>query len=473
MKTFEFEIAGKMLSSFSFSVVFGFYIKLSMQLNQNCSVIKLLALQLAPLAMGISLQPAIAQAESLSSKVLAQPQVIEPFTQHQTPSLIELKQKQIETTRVIKSDSITLVGANSGLQTSTPAPLYSSDADLITVGQLLAKTTTNRTQAQDLLLTAQLPTDSSSENPPQELPEAPADTSNEVTPTEPTTEPTVDSTIPESAEPTETTPPENTEVTVPPKKDDGWSFQLIPYLFLPVQATGSVKLGDEVSLPSGGSLPTLIRNIDVNLKDLFNLDKIFVLSGRFEARNNNFGIYLNGLYQNIGFTNSLGLQSAIDAEISTSLYVVDLSLGWRIASVSPVTAEADPETGKSYPTLDIELLGGVRYGNLSQSVDFSPGPDFDADFDWFEPLIGIQNRIFVSKNLSLGGRANFSGFGLGDGSSLTWEVVLDLDWRLSPGFSLRPGYRFFSIDIEREGRIGDQGLDLLSHGPWLGMVFSF
>jgi len=444
-----------------------------MQLNQDCSVIKLLALQLAPLVMGISLQPAIAQAESLKSEVLAQPQTVESFTQHQTPELIEPKQKQIKTTGVVNSGSITSVGANFGLQTSTQAPLFSSNPNLITVGQLLTKTTTKRAQAQDLLLTAQLPTDSSNEVKPQESPPALVDNSNEVTPTEPTTDPTVDSITPESVEPTETTPPANTEVTVPTKKDDGWSFQFIPYLFLPVQATGSVKLGDEVALPGSGSFPTLIRDIDINIKDLFNLDKLFVLSGRFEARNSNFGIYLNGLYQNVGFTNSLGLQSAVDAEVSTSLYIVDLSLGWRIASVSPVTAEADPETGKRYPTLDIELLGGVRYGNLSQSVDFSPGPDFDADFDWFEPLFGIQNRIFISKNLSLGGRANFSGFGIGDASSLTWEVVLDLDWRLSPGFSLRPGYRFFSIDIEREGRVGDQGLELFSHGPWLGMVFSF
>lgn len=71
----------------------------------------------------------------------------------------------------------------------------------------------------------------------------------------------------------------------------------------------------------------------------------------------------------------------------------------------------------------------------------------------------------------LWGRADLAGFGLTDGSDLTWNVVLMGQLKVARRVGLLLGYRWLDIDYENtDDRFA---LDVRQEGPILAVTYSF
>lgn len=216
-------------------------------------------------------------------------------------------------------------------------------------------------------------------------------------------------------------------------------------------------------------LPATV-DFNLGLSDLLDLDlnELLWLAGRFELWYEDVGVFTQNSFSKIGFNSGNDL---VSVDVDIELFTGAAGLAWRIGTISPGSASPST-TAPAYPALTVDVFGGVNYGDLTQTVDFSPGPEFKFDPDWFEPMIGGRFALGLSDEITVGVRAETS-IGLRGGTSENWEVLVGLDWRLSENFSLRPAYRIYKISLSDEGNLGTTRLDLTAEGLWLGFAFNF
>lgn len=220
---------------------------------------------------------------------------------------------------------------------------------------------------------------------------------------------------------------------------------------------------------SGRSLPVEV-NADLGLSDFleFDFDQLLWLAGRFELWYGDVGIFTQNAVSKIGLLDS---RNDIDIDIDIDLFGGQTGFLWRVGTASLQTTEVET-TEPLYPTLTMDLIGGVRYGDVEQTVDFDPGPAFELAADWLEPMVGTRFALALSEDLAFTARAETSIIGEGD-TTENWEVLLGLNWRLSENFYLRPAYRIYNIGFADEGSIGTSRLNLTAQGLWLGFTFLF
>jgi len=218
-----------------------------------------------------------------------------------------------------------------------------------------------------------------------------------------------------------------------------------------------------------GSLPVEV-NASLGLSDFleFNFNELFWLAGRFELWYGDVGLFTQNAVSKIGLFDD---ERNIDVDIDIDLFGGEAGFLWRVGTGSLRTTDVDTDD-PLYPTLTLDLMGGVRYGDLQQTVDFDPGPEFTLQADWFEPMVGTRIAFALSDAFALTARAATSFISGGD-TTENWEVLLGANWRLSRNFYLRPAYRIYSIGFSDEGSVGTRSLNLTAEGLWLGFAFVF
>lgn len=220
---------------------------------------------------------------------------------------------------------------------------------------------------------------------------------------------------------------------------------------------------------SEGTVPVEV-NADLGLSDFleFNFDQLLWLAGRFELWYGDVGIFTQNAVSKIGLFDD---ETDVDIDIDIDLFGGEAGFIWRVGTTSLRNTEV--ETNEIlYPTLTLDLIGGVRYGDVTQTVDFDPGPAFELEADWLEPMVGTRIALALSDDLALAARAETSLIGEG-GTTENWEVLLGVNWRLSENFYLRPAYRIYSIGFTSTGSVGTSSLNLTAQGLWLGFTFVF
>ncbi|MCZ6862731.1 MAG: hypothetical protein O7I42_21110 [Alphaproteobacteria bacterium] len=246
------------------------------------------------------------------------------------------------------------------------------------------------------------------------------------------------------------------------KSDDEWRFSVQPYLFAPVSTTGT-------STVAGGSV-----DLDLNLKDLLNYLN-FMASGRVEAWKGDFGLIIDAYYVNIGGDETIGLPAGgtVGVDVDMKQFWFDLLGAYRVAH------GAYDETGRRYA---IDLQAGVRYNRLRQeidadvSVDIGPRAGFQKSLggteDWFEPVVGVRGMAQISDRWTIGARADFGGFGVGD-DDLQWKVIAGFDYRAWERTSVKFGWQFYGIDYSTNRSDGKFAYDVFMTGPYMALTFRF
>ena len=119
------------------------------------------------------------------------------------------------------------------------------------------------------------------------------------------------------------------------------------------------------------------------------------------------------------------------------------------------------------PGQDITLSRTVQV-DVSKAVAF----DSTGDLEWVDPFVGFRIRHEMDLSKELGLEADFGGFGVG--SDFSWQVVGTYGFDtacLGTPLHAVIGYRALSVDFSENGKFGKNGIDMVQHGPIMGVTF--
>jgi hypothetical protein len=122
-----------------------------------------------------------------------------------------------------------------------------------------------------------------------------------------------------------------------------------------------------------------------------------------------------------------------------------------------------PTDAVALPTV---RLADVRFGGTTFG-----GTDLheEASTWWIDPLVGLRAYADLSERLSVTLAGNIGGFDIGSASQFSWEALAFLSLRVGESTSIAVGYRGLGINRGKS----DVAVDIVLHGPLLGLVYAF
>ena len=221
-----------------------------------------------------------------------------------------------------------------------------------------------------------------------------------------------------------------------------WKFTVTPYAW----ATG---IRGDVGVR--GRTARVSLSFDQVLK---HLDGIFVLP--MELTKGRFGIGGEVIYTKVSDDKATAGLLFTGADADFKQFVVSLAPRIRVASTKRVQAD---------------VVFGARLWSLNNSVTLHRvnGPDIETHLNntWVDAYAGGRVFYKLTDRWLLQARGDAGGLG----SLLSWQAMGLVDYRASPRFTLRAGYRYFDVDFHDGGR----GLiyDVAYSGPIVGVSINF
>jgi len=295
----------------------------------------------------------------------------------------------------------------------------------------------------------------------------------------------------------------------PSRHDRDWELTLFGYGWL-----SSLK----ADLTAG---PTTVE-LDESIVDLVP-QLTWVLAGGVDARWDRVVFGLDALGQQLQISESApgrsfaldplggpfggltGTRGASNVSIRTTEVMAEAFLGWRalstpVSRVFPSVADDDPRR------IALDVFGGARYWYWRTKVRLNVPPTtinaanppafpsglrgriLERIFDnldlpssiqaggsnavaetvvsWTDALIGLRVAGDVSRSVSLTFRADIGGFGLGDSSDFSWQVMPGVQWRFSDRWIAAFNWR--ALGLQRKAVD-----DLVFYGALLGIGYRF
>jgi hypothetical protein len=241
---------------------------------------------------------------------------------------------------------------------------------------------------------------------------------------------------------------------------DSWEFAITPYLWLP-----SVHGTLNFDVPPGGNSPIA----EFGPSDyLSNLKFAAMLTGT--ARKGDWGIFYDVVYVHFADLRSTvrdlnGPGGIISLPVSAS---VDSSLEGAVATLTGTYTVVDSSR------LQLDLIGGVRYANISTSASWNfAGPNgalassgsVSKSIDFVDGIFGTLGHVQLGDS----GRWYLPfelDFGAGSNNSTTANAVLGVGYNFGWG-GLTLAYRYLYYDLGSNGPLHDVKLA----GPTLGATF--
>jgi len=231
--------------------------------------------------------------------------------------------------------------------------------------------------------------------------------------------------------------------TAQPTEASGWDYDLGIYLWaLGMDGSAKVKGVD--------------ADVDISFSEIFdNLEMAF--STHFEAnkRESNWAWFFDVYWAALGN----------DIERPQGKFDMDMAY---------VEAAGAFNTGE-----DFQLFAGFRYISMDLELNFDPQiplppqipTQLNGDQSWTDLMLGGRVKKDLGERWRFWGRADLAGFGLTDGSDLTWNLVLMGQVKVARRIGLLFGYRW--LDIDYENKDDAFALDVRQEGPILAINYSF
>ena len=260
---------------------------------------------------------------------------------------------------------------------------------------------------------------------------------------------------------------------------DEWKLRLTAYGWL-VNIAGNVT-GRGQTVDVNASL------IDIVQKS----DSLAAWNSYFEADKGKFGFYTDLVWSRLQFSKSatayrnpiagLNISASANAALTSTMTIIEAGGVYEL--------NRWPGDAGSFTALD--ALAGVRYWNLSADVnlDVQGTADFSnlgisgsrglavagtGTMEWLDPLIGLRVRHQLTPNQDVMLRGDVGGFGVG--SLFSWQAaaVYSYAWKFN-GYSIAAtgGYRALSTKYVNGTGIDTKGVDLVLHGPVIGVSLRF
>lgn len=234
----------------------------------------------------------------------------------------------------------------------------------------------------------------------------------------------------------------------------GWQFEVTPYLWI---------TGMNGAVSPFRRAPEL--HVDSSFSDILKDLKIGGFANAW-GTNGTFGFYADIMYVDTTEEHSGGPVTVpvygitvppLDATVDSKLFMGALFGAYRLADSDGFTFDA---------------LAGLRFAHLDTAVNVtipSLAINYSAssDFGWVDPAIGFRAAYDFGNRFSLAGQADIGGFSVG--SDLTWQAMGTLDYAITQTTALSLGYKYLSIDYDKDGHV----FDTVFQGPTVGVRFSF
>lgn len=232
-----------------------------------------------------------------------------------------------------------------------------------------------------------------------------------------------------------------------PREEGAWTFVIAPYLLAPT-ISGTSRIGRLPTTDLNVSPGTIFENLQ------------FGAMGHVEVLyDNRFGASLDVAYMDLGSGRTFpAVGGTVDASVKQM--VAEGFFGYRFWSEDRNWAEA---------------YAGGRWWYNQLSVNATvPGNSFSRTIteQWVDPVIGVRGQYFLSDTWSLYGSGNIGGFGLV--SEFTWGAQAGVGYHFTESWALHLQYKAIGVNYDN-GKSGRSGFsyDTVTHGPLLGVAFSF
>jgi opacity protein-like surface antigen len=213
----------------------------------------------------------------------------------------------------------------------------------------------------------------------------------------------------------------------------------------------------------GGALPTI--GVDMSFSDILdNLDA--GLMGAFEARKGRWGFLFDAIYMKLKDSGTasrtgpgpIGATATASAELEVKQTLFAAAVAYRAVE------------GRA----PLDVIGGLRYSRLEADASIN-GSFFaqtgtvarSAEKDWVDPYIGVRVLQPIAAHWTLVGYLDIGGFGVG--SDFTWQSLVGVNVEFSKTFAGKFGYRYISVDYDKDGFV----YDMANSGLYLGVGIRF
>lgn len=247
------------------------------------------------------------------------------------------------------------------------------------------------------------------------------------------------------------------DASEPPADDQGWRYEVIPYLWLS-EIHGDITVRDRTA------------SATVGFGELFDLlfdGDLIAGMGHFEAHHGKLSLF-GDLVGSLVRTDEHGQLARRDVkvELESDAVIFEFGAAYQLLDVADHRFRLDALAGGRYNHFfsEIKVEG--------ETVDRSK----DAQADFVDPFFGTRFAVGLVDALSFNVRADVGGFGAG--SDLAWSVLgafrYDTPWRLGRAdVAVLAGYKVYDIDYGdgAGGRVHD--INLQMRGPVFGVGFAF
>jgi hypothetical protein len=287
--------------------------------------------------------------------------------------------------------------------------------------------------------------------------------------------------IPASSADLYTDTPKNMALEPPPSPSQ-WQFDFTPYAWL---------------IGVNGNATARGRTVDINASfaDIVDeSDSIMALMGFFEARRGPFSLFTDVVWQDLGFeAHRSGSGNPFPNFPNVNLAVkAKAQLGYQSTVVqSGASYQIARWRGRDGAYTALDLMGSARYWHEELDVSLNVTGTLTADIqklglvlqrskslavahsgalEWVDPVVGARLRHQMASGAELTLIGDVGGFGAG--SDFSWQAVatygFDVNCFGTPWRTV-VGYRALAVDYSENGRFGKNGLDLIQHGPVMGI----
>lgn len=264
----------------------------------------------------------------------------------------------------------------------------------------------------------------------------------------------------------------------PAPAGSGWEFKFSPYAWL-VFDKGDLGLGNKTS------------PIDTNIfKILGEVKNIYAWMSYQELRKGPFAIYANVFWSRMSFSDTksgvlpigrfIDASAVAQAKIWTDLAIIEPGVTYEFArwtsgaSWTALEALAGARYWYIKPDITLDVTATVSIPALNLSKTTSGTVSAAKTIDWIDPIVGMRVRHVVAPGKELMLQGDVGGFGVG--SNFTWQAIATYNFETEfAGYKLKPfiGYRAISIDYEQGSGRRALALDLIQHGPVMGLTFTW
>lgn len=256
-----------------------------------------------------------------------------------------------------------------------------------------------------------------------------------------------------------------------PEREDAWSFDLVPYGWMPWTDGTSTAVG---------------RTVNVHAQPFQaagHLEKVPVM-GYMEVRKGPLGIYGDLIFAEVGLTRA-AVTSKPGDKISAALGMDSTLVIGELGGVLELG-----QWTTDYGSTAFDVLGGARYWyqNAGIKLDLTQTLDLrglviennmaiarSGNVDWVDPLVGARLRHTLPNGHLIYLRGDVGGFG--GGSQFTWNLAALYDFELRVGkratYSGVFGYRLLDVDYSQGEGYTLYELDVLMQGPLVGLDIRF